>query len=165
MHFPQAVSVFVEIPAEIQLFRGAVDEMPLFEPGPVPKPTIADDALERTIDLLTSADHPGLYVGWGAVDAADETMRLAEQLVASIATTLQGKSAVPGPSSAAHRRRPLRRARHAKRVCRPRRAGGGRRRQAHVPRRRALSGPPPARLHSADGLQLHGLLRARRRRR
>jgi len=78
MHLPQAVSVFVEIPAEIQLFRGAVDEMPPFESGPAPKLTIADDALERAIDLLTSADHPGLYVGWGAVDAADETTRLAE---------------------------------------------------------------------------------------
>jgi len=87
--------VFLEIPAETQLFRGAVDEMPPFEPEPAPEPTIEDDALERAIDLLTSADHPGLYVGWGAVDAADDTTRLAEQLVAPIATTLQGKSAVP----------------------------------------------------------------------
>lgn len=87
--------VFVEIPAEIQLFRGTVDAMPSFEPASDPKPTIEDDAIEEAVDLLTEAEQPGLYVGWGAVDAAEETTRLAERLVAPIATTLQGKSAVP----------------------------------------------------------------------
>jgi acetolactate synthase-1/2/3 large subunit len=87
--------VFVEIPAEIQLFRGAVEEMPSFEPAPDPEPTVEDDAIERAVDLLTAAEQPGLYVGWGAVDAAEETTRLADRLVAPIATTLQGKSAVP----------------------------------------------------------------------
>lgn len=87
--------VFVEIPAEIQLFRGAVESMPAFEPDPASEPTIENERIEQAIDLLTEADRPGLYVGWGAVDAADETTRLAEELVAPIATTLQGKSAVP----------------------------------------------------------------------
>jgi len=87
--------VFVEIPAEIQLFRGAVESMPAFEPEPASEPTIEEDAIERAVDLLTEAEQPGLYVGWGAVDATDETTRLAERLVAPIATTLQGKSAVP----------------------------------------------------------------------
>jgi acetolactate synthase-1/2/3 large subunit len=87
--------VFVELPAEIQLFRGTVDAMPSFEPAPAPEPTIEDDAIEEAVDLLTEAEQPGLYVGWGAVDAAEETTRLAERLVAPIATTLQGKSAVP----------------------------------------------------------------------
>ncbi|MFB6098908.1 MAG: thiamine pyrophosphate-binding protein [Salinibacter sp.] len=87
--------VFVEIPAEIQLFRGAVESMPAFEPDSSSGPAIEHDAIERAVDLLTEAEQPGLYVSWGAVDAADETTRLAEQLVAPIATTLQGKSAVP----------------------------------------------------------------------
>lgn len=87
--------IFVEIPAEIQLFRGAVDAMPSFEPDLSPGPTVEDEAIERAVDLLTEADQPGLYVGWGAVDAAAETTRFAERLVAPIATTLQGKSAVP----------------------------------------------------------------------
>lgn len=94
-HAGEPGPVFVEIPAEIQLFRGGVDSMPSYEPEPAPTPPIEDDAVERAIDLLTDAENPGVYVGWGAVDAHDLTARLAERLVAPIATTLQGKSAVP----------------------------------------------------------------------
>ncbi len=94
-HAGEPGPTFVEIPAEIQLFRGEVNGLPSFEPAPSPDPTVEDDAIERAVELLTEAEQPGFYVGWGAVDAAEETTRLAERLVAPIATTLQGKSAVP----------------------------------------------------------------------
>jgi len=43
--------------------------------------------------LLARARRPGIFVGWGAVDAAHHTAQLAERLVAPVATTLQGLSA------------------------------------------------------------------------
>ena len=94
-HAGEPGPTFVELPAEIQLFRGEVETVPSFDPAPAADTALDDSTLERAVDLLTQANHPGLYVGWGAVDAAEETTRLAERLVAPIATTLQGKSAVP----------------------------------------------------------------------
>jgi acetolactate synthase-1/2/3 large subunit len=61
----------------------------------------ADDPLESkspvqyTVDLLLNANSPGLYVGWGAVDAFEETKRIAELIGAPVSTTLQGLSAFP----------------------------------------------------------------------
>ncbi|RMH61276.1 MAG: thiamine pyrophosphate-binding protein [Bacteroidetes bacterium] len=86
--------VFVEIPVELQLFRGEVDALPPYRPTPKP-PVVDARAVRRAVDLLTRAQKPGLYVGWGAVDAADLTAALAERLVAPVATTLQGLSALP----------------------------------------------------------------------
>ena len=89
--------VFVEIPVNLQLFQETIDELPVFEP---PSPPEAPDAglLEAAIDLLEKARSPGLFVGWGAVDVADDVARIAERLGAPVATTLQGLSAF----SAAH---------------------------------------------------------------
>lgn len=89
--------VFVEIPVNLQLFQETIDELPVFEP---PSPPEAPEAvlLEAAIDLLEKARSPGLFVGWGAVDAADDVARIAERLGAPVATTLQGLSAF----SAAH---------------------------------------------------------------
>ncbi|NNE48271.1 MAG: thiamine pyrophosphate-binding protein [Rhodothermales bacterium] len=83
--------VFIEIPVEIQLFRGHVDAMPTFQPGAQAR-VIDEGAIDAAIDLLTSARRPGIYVGWGAVDASNETKKLAERLVAPVATTVQGVS-------------------------------------------------------------------------
>jgi acetolactate synthase-1/2/3 large subunit len=87
--------VFVEIPVEIQMFRGEVDAVPDFKPAPAPEPAFSDDEIARAADLLAGAERPGIYVGWGAVDAADLTARIAERLVAPVSTTLQGLSAFP----------------------------------------------------------------------
>ncbi len=87
--------VFVEIPVEIQLFRGAVDAMPPFVPASAPASPFDAADIERAADLLTAAEQPGLYVGWGAVDAADLTAQIADQLIAPVATTMQGLSAFP----------------------------------------------------------------------
>ena len=87
--------VFVEIPVEVQMFRGEVDAMPPFVPAPDAEPAFDAANIERAVDLLTEAEQPGIYVGWGAVDASDLTAQIADRLVAPVATTMQGLSAVP----------------------------------------------------------------------
>ncbi|HEX7579946.1 MAG TPA: thiamine pyrophosphate-binding protein [Thermoanaerobaculia bacterium] len=87
--------VFVEVPVNVQLFQGETGVLPPFEePAPtfLPTPSLVDEA----VSLLASASSPGLFVGWGAVDAVAETARIAEFLGAPVSTTLQGLSAFPG---------------------------------------------------------------------
>jgi acetolactate synthase-1/2/3 large subunit len=86
--------VFVEVPVNLQLFPGEVSSTPSF----VPEAThgIPDQAaIEEAAKLLYSAAAPGLFVGWGAVDASLETRAIANFLGAPVATTLQGLSAFP----------------------------------------------------------------------
>ncbi len=90
--------VLVEIPVNVQLFRGPVDELLRFTPPP-PEPARADDRLDEAVRLLASARSPGIFAGWGAVDVSDEMARIAELLGAPAATTLQGMSAFPGNHS------------------------------------------------------------------
>jgi acetolactate synthase-1/2/3 large subunit len=87
--------VFIEIPVNIQLFQGEVGEMPPVE-RPQPAVNLPETALASAVDLLTNAKSPGLFVGWGAVDAVAETMQIADMLGAPVSTTLQGLSAFPG---------------------------------------------------------------------
>jgi acetolactate synthase-1/2/3 large subunit len=87
--------VFVEIPVNIQLFQGDVGEVPAFEQPPAAA-VPSGSAIEEAVALLSSASRPGIFVGWGAVDAVEETVRIADLLGAPVATTLQGMSAFPG---------------------------------------------------------------------
>jgi acetolactate synthase-1/2/3 large subunit len=87
--------VFVELPVNLQLFQGDVGEVPVFEPLH-PRVTWTDAAVDQAVELLRNAVNPGLFVGWGAVDAVVETRRIAEALGAPVSTTLQGLSAFPG---------------------------------------------------------------------
>jgi acetolactate synthase I/II/III large subunit len=86
--------VFVEIPVNLQLFRDEVSGLP-----PYVKKHVSSEfdmhLVKMAVDLLTQSEHPGIYVGWGAVDATEHTQRIANLLVAPVATTLQGKSAFP----------------------------------------------------------------------
>ncbi len=86
--------VFIEVPVELQLFKGECDKpMPYVhkEKSYMPDPK----QLREAIDLLLEAKNPGIYVGWGAVDAGEETKQIAELLAAPVATTIQGLSAMP----------------------------------------------------------------------
>ena len=56
---------------------------------------IEKNQITKAVELLIQAKNPGIYVGWGAVDAIKYTMSIAEQLSAPVCTTLQGKSAFP----------------------------------------------------------------------
>ncbi len=104
---------FVEIPVNLQLFRGDVESLPHYGdwshgdrtgdgrlvPGRGTDSTTDMEAnataIELAIDLLKRAKRPGIFVGWGAVDATSHTEKLADRLVAPVATTLQGLSAFP----------------------------------------------------------------------
>jgi acetolactate synthase-1/2/3 large subunit len=78
----------------LQLFPEEVGELPVYAPPAAPSlPAEADIA--RAADLLLAAKRPGLFVGWGAVDALPQLVELAEFLQAPVATTLQGQSVFP----------------------------------------------------------------------
>jgi len=87
--------VFVEIPVNIQRFKGDVAAMPDYHPPAPPEPPDAE-AIRTAVEMLRQAKRPGLFVGWGAKDAAAELIQLAELAEAPVATTLQGLGVFPG---------------------------------------------------------------------
>lgn len=104
---------FVEIPVNLQLFRGEYEALQRYaewslgrgtgssrrKVGPrrdtPPVETDSASSVESAAKLLRHAKCPGIFVGWGAVDASAHTAELADRLVAPVATTLQGLSAFP----------------------------------------------------------------------
>jgi acetolactate synthase-1/2/3 large subunit len=87
--------VFVEIPVNLQLIAGDAGTAPAY-PGPVVRQARCTGAdVEHAAQLLAAAKSPGIFVGWGAVDASREVAALAERLGAPVSTTLQGLSALP----------------------------------------------------------------------
>lgn len=87
--------VFVEVPAEIQMFRGEVGQLQEFKDESTSKKP-DPGAVKKAVDLLVAAKHPGLFLGWGAKEATGIAVKIAEMLVAPVATTLQGLSVFPG---------------------------------------------------------------------
>src|SRR6185312_1739335 len=86
--------VFVELPVNILLLTDEAGELPQFKPAPAPH-VDAKAEIARAAELLASAEHPCIFAGWGARDASNELVRLAEWLEAPVATTLQGLSVFP----------------------------------------------------------------------
>ena len=86
--------VFVEIPVNIQLDRGEVKNLPEFVKTTHQYP-LEESELEQAMSLLDGAKNPGIFVGWGAVDALPFIREIAEHIGAPVATTLQGLSAFP----------------------------------------------------------------------
>lgn len=87
--------VFVEIPVNIQMFQGETGELLPFEyekPAKPPDPEL----IEKAVRMLSEAESPGLFVGWGCRDCSDRLQALAEKLEAPVSTTLQGLSVFPG---------------------------------------------------------------------
>ncbi len=87
--------VFVEIPVNLQLMPGDAGEVPEFAPPSAHGHRAAAADLARAAELLRSAKSPGIFCGWGAVDAGSELKGVAEALGAPVATTLQGLSSFP----------------------------------------------------------------------
>ena len=87
--------VFIELPANLQLLAGDVDSMPPAEIL-LERPPLDEQQLKDAVAMLKGADRPGLFVGWGARDVGEELVRIAEQLGAPVATTLQGLGVFPG---------------------------------------------------------------------
>lgn len=86
--------VFIEVPVNLQLFKGEVSELPKLNLT-VTKPIFDKQKIKKAVDILLEAKNPTIYVGWGAVDALEHTVKIAEKLVAPVSTSLQGKSAFP----------------------------------------------------------------------
>jgi acetolactate synthase-1/2/3 large subunit len=87
--------VFIEIAGNVLMFDAEVeDEIPERVPeprGPAPEP----EAMAEALAVLRRAEHPGIYLGWGARDATAAAIEIAEALGAPVATTLQGLSVFP----------------------------------------------------------------------
>lgn len=87
--------VFVEVPVNIQLFKGEIESIPDFIVSKVDEK--ADSRLiGEAIDLIKSSKKVGLFLGWGARDSVTHAVKIAEHLNAPVATTLQGLSVFPG---------------------------------------------------------------------
>jgi len=82
--------VYVEIPVDLQLFRGEAGADSRSAAVLPPVPALAE--VERAARLIAGARAPGIFCGWGAVGASAELEALAERLGAPVATTLQGLS-------------------------------------------------------------------------
>jgi acetolactate synthase-1/2/3 large subunit len=87
--------VFVEIPVNLQLMTGETGDIPDFVPLPRAGHKALPADIARAAELLRRAERPGIFCGWGAVDATAELRQLAEMLGAPVATTLQGLSSFP----------------------------------------------------------------------
>jgi acetolactate synthase-1/2/3 large subunit len=86
--------VFVEVPVNFQLFPGEVTETPPFVPETI-EHRLDHEAIKLAAQKLYEASSPGMFLGWGAVDATEEAIGIAEFLGAPVATTLQGLSSFP----------------------------------------------------------------------
>jgi acetolactate synthase-1/2/3 large subunit len=86
--------VFIEIPVNIQLDRGDIKSLPKFS-GDTLIADIDELKIEQAIALISESKRPGIFVGWGAVDAYKDVQQIAEYIAAPVATTLQGVSSFP----------------------------------------------------------------------
>jgi len=87
--------VFVEIPVNLQLMPGDAGDIPDYVPVAATGHRASGADIEQAALLLRSAARPGIFCGWGAVDATAELKTIAETLGAPVATTLQGLSSFP----------------------------------------------------------------------
>ena len=89
--------VFVEISLDLQRTLSAIKE-----PLPLYLAPTNDDPITENTNLISAASKrllkaksPGIFIGWGAVDAQVELIALAEQIAAPVAITMQGLSSFP----------------------------------------------------------------------
>lgn len=87
--------VFIEIPANIQLFKGEVSEIVSYEKTES-KPAIVESQINEAIRIISESKKVGLFLGWGAKEATAISIQIAEKLNAPVSTTLQGYSVFPG---------------------------------------------------------------------
>ncbi len=85
--------VFVEIPVNLQLDRGEISHLPEYQPPAKVLKTDISAQCQQAAKLLAQAKRPGLFIGWGGVEATTNSRAIAELLNAPVSTTLQGLSA------------------------------------------------------------------------
>ena len=94
--------VFIEIPLSLQVSAADIAEPLINQALPIhltaanqEELAYTDAEISSAAKYLLDAEHPGILVGWGAVDAQPELIALAEQLGAPVSTTLSGISSFP----------------------------------------------------------------------
>ncbi|MDY7566315.1 5-guanidino-2-oxopentanoate decarboxylase [Pseudomonas sp. RTC3] len=85
--------VHIEIPLDV-LVENA-DALLTSEPVNVSRAGAAPEAIARMVSLLAAARRPLILAGGGAIDAAPALARLAEQLEAPVALTINAKGMLP----------------------------------------------------------------------
>lgn len=86
--------VFLEFPVETMMFTSQIDSIPTWE-SKVENPAFEADEIEKIVQALITAKRPMLFLGWGAKDANEYAIQIAEKLNSPVALTLQGKSVFP----------------------------------------------------------------------
>ncbi len=86
--------VFIEIPVDIQNFKGQVFNLPEFEKKKQ-ESVYGVKEIQDAVVLLRNAKKPCIFAGWGCREAGEILIDLAEKLKAPVATTLQGLSVFP----------------------------------------------------------------------
>ena len=86
--------VFIEIPVEIQMFEGSVEQLPPYTKN-YQNPGVNRQKIKEAAKLLSQANKAGIYVGWGAAESTKYTKKISKLLGAPVATTLQGKASFP----------------------------------------------------------------------
>jgi acetolactate synthase-1/2/3 large subunit len=86
--------VYIELPANLQLLSGEVADVPPFK-ADASRPELDANQIKAAVALLSSAERPGIFVGWGAREVVEDIRRIAEHIGAPVATTLQGLAAFP----------------------------------------------------------------------
>jgi acetolactate synthase I/II/III large subunit len=87
--------VFIEIPANIQLFKAEVSEITTYQ-KPKPESEIDSVKIQKAAEIIANASKVGMFLGWGAKESTKLSIQIAELLNAPVSTTLQGYSVFPG---------------------------------------------------------------------
>lgn len=89
--------VAVEIPGNYYLLRQEIEGVrsSLYTYQDNQPAKVKSEDLTPLLEMLKQAKRPALYLGWGARQAGDLLVRLAETLEAPVATTIQGKGVFP----------------------------------------------------------------------
>jgi len=87
--------VHIDLPSDIM--KAQITETAMEEEFPVPAPFEDLSGILDAVKLLKDAERPMLLVGGGAMwaNANQEVMKLAEMLMAPVATTMMGKGIIP----------------------------------------------------------------------
>ncbi|MFV0531377.1 MAG: thiamine pyrophosphate-binding protein [Flavobacteriales bacterium] len=86
--------VFIEFPVEIMMFSKEIKELPSYN-LPTLNPTVLEKNIDEAVKILLSAEYPMMYLGWGARETNEYSIKIAKKLNAPVALTLQGKSVFP----------------------------------------------------------------------
>ena len=87
--------VFVEIPANLQLFKGEVDEILNYEKVEIEIKN-NNERIKKAVELISESKKIGMFLGWGCKEATKLCVTISEKLNSPVSTTLQGYSVFPG---------------------------------------------------------------------